>query len=95
MRAGAGDHQAVVVGFEHGEVQAGTQAAQGFYGQVGWMADGQQRCGAVGTATAPFIFVFFSFLQNAVWDRRIDRQAHLLDSIGVFQATVQSFAQQY
>ncbi|MNP05883.1 hypothetical protein D3C76_978450 [compost metagenome] len=92
MRAWAGDHQAIVVGFEHGKVETCTQAAQCFYRQVRRMTDGQQRRGTVSAATASFMLLFFGLLQNAVRDRRVHWQAHLLDGIGIFQATVQSFA---
>ncbi|MNX90820.1 hypothetical protein D3C86_1228850 [compost metagenome] len=34
------DHQAIIAGFEHGEMQTGAQAAQSFYGQIGGVTAG-------------------------------------------------------
>ena len=41
-RARTGDHQDVVLGLDHREVQAGAQAAHGLGGEVGRVVDGQQ-----------------------------------------------------
>ncbi|MNL65642.1 hypothetical protein D3C87_1899990 [compost metagenome] len=42
-RAWAGNHQDVVLRFKGCEVQAGTQAAQRFDGEVGGVVDGEQQ----------------------------------------------------
>ncbi|MNZ63095.1 hypothetical protein D3C78_812330 [compost metagenome] len=93
--AGAGDHQAVVFCFQCGEVQAGAQAAQGFDGQVGRVADGKQRRGLGGAALALAAFIFLGLLQHAVGDRGVDRQAQLLDGFRILDAAVECLAYQH
>src|SRR5690554_1474090 len=88
-RAGAGDHQDVVLRFHHGEMQAGTQAAQGFNGQVRRVGSSQQ--------TGPLYALAFAlqhFLILAEGDGRIHRQADLLNQLRVFDTAVQGMAQQ-
>src|SRR5690554_2683374 len=91
-RAGAGDHQDVVAGVHHAEVQAGAQAAQAFYDQVGGVFDGQQAGG--GVFAAPFLFGhgLLSFRQR---HGGVDRQAEFFDVVRVFDAAVEHGPYQY
>src|SRR5690606_32274049 len=88
-RAGAGDHQDVVLRFHHGEMQAGTQAAQGFIGQVRRVGSSQQ--------TGPLYTLALAlqhFLVLAEGDGRIYGQADLLNQLRVLDAAVERMAQQ-
>ncbi|MCY1427535.1 hypothetical protein D9M71_433840 [compost metagenome] len=96
LGARAGDHQAIIAGFEHGEVQTGAQAAQTFYGQVGGVTAGQYGGDLVGAASAaPQDFAFFRFLQRAERNGCVHRQSQLFNLIRIFHATIKSFAKKH
>ncbi len=59
------------------------------------MSDGQQCRTCAGASPSTGDFVFFIFLQNAVRNRSVDRQAKLLDGFGTFQPSVQRLAYQH
>src|SRR5690554_3868572 len=88
-RAGAGDHQDIVLRFHHGEMQAGTQAAQCFNGQVRRVG-GSQQTGPLYTLA----LALQHFLVLAEGDGRIYGQADLLNQLRVLDAAVERMAQQ-
>ena len=91
-RTRTGDGEDVVLCLQHGEVQAGAQAAQRLHRQVRRLVDGQQVLAAVGADMVHTQAVTLGRRQRlgvAQRDGRIDRQAQLLDHGRVLDARVE------
>ena len=86
----AGDHQHLVACLEHGELEAGAQAAQRFDGEVGRLADAEQAGLAIACLAPPVQL----FLRGAVGQAGVHRYAELLDHVRALHATVERLAQQ-
>jgi len=98
--ARTGDHQDVVLGFQHGEMQAGAQAADRFHRRVGRCIDRQQvRAALHAVASAPpapmALATLLHVLGRAQRNDRIHRQAQLLDLRRVLHARVHDPAQEH
>ncbi|MCY1416938.1 hypothetical protein D9M71_324550 [compost metagenome] len=76
-------------------MQAGAQAAQGFDGQVGRVADGKQRRGLGGAALTLASFIFLGLLQHAVGDRRVYGQAQLFNGFRILDTAIERLAYQH
>ena len=89
--ARAGDHQDVVLGLDHREVQAGAQAAHGLGGEVGRVVDGQQ----VGCSALVALEVGQALLQRGLLlgegNRGVDRSAGAFDVLRVLHAALECF----